>query len=101
MLHLNDAHLYILKKFTKCVEQFRARRVPHQAYNPDLAPSDFFHFEHVKSKLPGLAIGRREDLICEIWHIFEEIPKVTLISVYILQINRLKWMIKNDVDYFH
>jgi hypothetical protein len=47
-----------------------------------MVPSDFFLFRHVKSKLPGLAIRRREDLIHEIWRIFENIPNIKLIFVY-------------------
>jgi hypothetical protein len=44
----------------------------------------------MKSKLPDLAIRSKEDLICEIRRIFEEIPKVTFISVYASWIKQLK-----------
>jgi hypothetical protein len=66
MVHLDKARLHNLKKSAECLEQFHTRRVSHPAYSPDLAPSDFFFFGSVKSKMPGLAIRSREDLICEI-----------------------------------
>jgi histone-lysine N-methyltransferase SETMAR len=90
MTHLDDAHPHNSRKSTECLEQFRARTVPHLAYSPDLAPCDFFLFESVKSKLPGLVIRSREDLIYEIRRIFEEILKVTLISVHVSWIKWLK-----------
>jgi hypothetical protein len=55
----------------------------------------------VKLKLPGLAIQSREDLICEIRRIFEEIPKAALIPVYASWVKRIRWVIKNGGDYFH
>jgi hypothetical protein len=82
MTHLDDAHPHNSRKLTECLGQFRARTVSHLAYSLYLAPCDFFLFGSVKSKLPGLAIRSREDLICEIWGIFEEILKVIFISVY-------------------
>jgi hypothetical protein len=60
-----------------------ARRVWHPASSPDLAPNNFFLFGYVKSKLPDLAIRSREDLICEIRLIFDEILKVTLIPAMV------------------
>jgi hypothetical protein len=81
MVPLDNARPHNSRKSTECLEQFRARRIAHPDYSPDLALSNFF-FGYVKSKLPGLAIGSREDLIYEIWRIFEEIPKVTFISLY-------------------
>jgi ABC-type multidrug transport system permease subunit len=50
----------------------------------------FFFFGPVKSKLPGLAIRSREYLIYEIQRIFQEIPKVTLISIYTSWIKQFK-----------
>jgi hypothetical protein len=83
IVHLDDARPHNSRKSTEYLEQFGTRRVQHPAYNPYMALSTFFLFGHIKSKLPGLAMRSREDLICEIRRIFEEIPKVTLISVYI------------------
>jgi hypothetical protein len=101
MVDLDNAHFHKSRKSIEYLEQFRVRRVPCLDYSSDLVPSGFFLLGHIRSKLPGLAIWSREGLICEIRHIFEEIPKVTLIFVYTSWIKRFKWMSKNDGDYFH
>jgi hypothetical protein len=59
------------------------RRVPHPAYSPDLTPNDFFLFRYLKTKLAGLVIRGREELISMTWQIFNEIPREKLISVYL------------------
>jgi hypothetical protein len=74
MVHFDDARPHNSKKSIECLEQFRICRVPHRVYNPDLAPSNLFLFGHVKSKLPGLTIRSKEDLIYEIRRIFEKCP---------------------------
>jgi hypothetical protein len=101
MLLLDDAHPHNSRKSAECLEQFHACTVPHPIYGLDLAPSDFFLFGYVKSKFPDLVMRSREDLIYEIRRISEEMPKVTLISVYSLWIERLKWVIRNGGDYVH
>jgi hypothetical protein len=101
MVHLYDARPHNLRKLTEYIEQFRAHRVPHLAYTSDIAPNDFFLFVSVKSKLPDLTTQSMEDIICEIWRLFEEIPKVTFIFVYALCVQRFKWVIQNGGDYFH
>jgi hypothetical protein len=101
MVQLDNARPHKSEKSAKSLEQFRACRVLHPDYGPDLTLGDFFLFGHVKSNLPGLAIRSREDLICEIRGIFKEIPKVTFVSVCASWIKRLKWIIKNNGDCFH
>jgi hypothetical protein len=49
--------------------------VPHPVYSQDLASSDFFFFGYLKSKLQGIAVRSRPELISAIGEIFEEIPK--------------------------
>jgi hypothetical protein len=70
--------------------------VPHPAYSPDLAPSDFFLFGTLKTELQNYEIHNREHLILAIRAIFDEIPKETLNSVYASWIKRLKWVIKHE-----
>jgi hypothetical protein len=90
IVHLDNARPHNSRKSIECLEQFCTRRVSHPAYGQDLTPSDFFLFGFVKLKLPGLTIGNREGLICEIRRIFEEILKITLISIYASWIKRIK-----------
>jgi hypothetical protein len=55
-------------------------------YSLDPAPSDFFLFRTVKTKLQNYETHSRQDLILVIKAIFDEIPKDTLNSVYVLWI---------------
>jgi hypothetical protein len=99
--HLDDARPRNSKKSNECLTEFRARRVPHPAYRPDLAPSDFFLFGTVKAELQNYEIHSREDLISAIMTVFGQMSKETLISVYVSWMKRLKWVIKNAWRYFH
>jgi hypothetical protein len=90
MMHVDDARPHNSRKSIECLQQSRARRVRYPNYSPDLVASDFFLFGYMKSELLGFAIWNREDLIYEIRRIFEEIPKVTFISVYASWMKRLK-----------
>jgi hypothetical protein len=100
-VYFDDACPHNSKKFTEYLEQFRVRGVPHPDYRLNLAPNYFFSFGDMKSKLSCLAIRSRENLICEIRRIFEEIPKAIFIPVYASWIKWFKLVIKNDGDYFH
>jgi hypothetical protein len=90
-MHIANACPRDAKKSKKCLTELRARRVPHPADGPDLAPSDFFFFFGImKTELQNYEIHSRQDLILAIWAIFEKIPKDILNSVYILWITRFK-----------
>jgi histone-lysine N-methyltransferase SETMAR len=82
-MHLDNARRHNSKKSNECLAEFRARRVPHPAYSPDLAPSDFFLFGTVETELQNYEIHSREDLILAIRAIFDQISKEILISVYV------------------
>jgi hypothetical protein len=81
LVHLNNPDPHNSRQSCKYLEGFHARRVPHPTYNPDRAPSDFFLFGHLKTKLVGLVIPGRKALISTIRQIFSEIPREKLISV--------------------
>jgi hypothetical protein len=100
-VHLDNAQLHNSRKSNECLTEFHARRVPHQAYNPDRAPSDFFLFGTVKTELQNYEIHSKEDLILTIMAICDGISKETLNFVYVSWIKSLKWVIKNEEKYFH
>jgi hypothetical protein len=101
VIHLDNARPNNSKKSNECLTEFRARRVPHPAYSPDFAPSDFFLFGTVNAKLQNYEIHSREDPILAIRTVFGQISKETLISVYVSWMKKLKWVIKNGGKYFH
>jgi hypothetical protein len=64
--------------------------VPHQAYNPDRSPSDFFLFGTVKRELQNDENHSREDLILAIKAIFDELSKEALNSFCVSWIKRFE-----------
>jgi hypothetical protein len=100
-MHLANTRPHNSRKSNECLTEFRARRVPHPAYIPDLAPSDFFLFGTVKAELQNYKIQSREDLILARRAIFDQRSKETLISIYVSWIERLKWVTQNGKKYFH
>ena len=45
------------------VEQNGYELIPHPAYSPDLAPSDFFLFPNLKKDIPGLHFQSDEEVV--------------------------------------
>jgi hypothetical protein len=59
------------------------------------ALSDLLLFGYLKSKLPGLMIRRREDVLPEIGRIFHEISTEALISISASRKKKFKWVTMN------
>ena len=59
------------------------KRAPHPPYSPDLAPSDFFLFGFIKSKLLGAKFDTVEDLKEAIEGILEDISPELLNRVFL------------------
>jgi hypothetical protein len=51
----------------------KIQRIPHLASRPNLAPSDYLLFGHIKRKLTEYDIPDRQNLKSAITHIFDEI----------------------------
>jgi hypothetical protein len=79
----------------------KIRRIPQPSYSPDIAPSDFFLFGYLKEKLIEYDIPDQERLKLAITHIFSVIGQETLITFFGTWIERLKWVIKHEGEYFH
>jgi hypothetical protein len=71
------------------MEQNSMQRAPHQAYSPDLAPSDFYPFGDVKQLLSRCQFADQDSLLQAISDILVGIEKVTLESVFHKRIERL------------
>jgi hypothetical protein len=97
-VHLNNACPHNSRQSSEFSERFRAHKVPHHAYSSDPVSSDFFLSGYLKTKLAGLVIRSREELISTIRHIFDEITREKLISVYLSWKKGLKWVIKKKVE---
>jgi histone-lysine N-methyltransferase SETMAR len=80
--HLDNCRVH----FSKASEQFFTEdeivHLPHPRYSPDLAPSDFWLFGHMKAALAGPALDRPEELLDAITTFLEEVQVSELKGVF-------------------
>jgi hypothetical protein len=62
----------------------------HPPYSPDMAPSDFYLFGHVKILMSGESFETGEDLSLAIQVILASLEKSTLSRVFLEWITRLE-----------
>jgi hypothetical protein len=71
---------------SKATEQFIIENhigcVPHPSYSPDLAPSDFWLFDHVKTSLVRQTFDEPEQLLEAITEFLNEIQPPESIAVF-------------------
>jgi hypothetical protein len=75
--------------------------VPHPPYSPDLAPSDFWFFGHMKAALAGQQFSGSENLLSDSQEFMSEIQRSELELVFHHWIERVQWVLDKDEDYFH
>ena len=63
LLQQNNARVHTCKVAMDAVEQNGYKLIPHPAYLPDLAPSDFFLFPNLKKDIRGLHFRSDEDVV--------------------------------------
>jgi hypothetical protein len=66
------------------------KSAPHPPYSPDLAPSDFYLFGHVKRCLAGLSSEDVDQLLETVEGVSEHIEKVTLQEIFLSGMDRLR-----------
>jgi transposase len=81
-------------------EENRPRLTRYPSYSPDLAPSDFFLFAYVKERLKGMVFPSYEELLDAISEVVTCIESETLTAVFEHWMERLKWVSKNNGDYY-
>jgi hypothetical protein len=96
MLITQDPHT--ARKCRAFCEENRLRLAVHPPYSPDLAPSNFFLFEHIKHCLQGIAFSSREELLAGIHEIVGAIPRPTLEDVFRHWMERLEWTSQDTGD---
>ena len=68
----DNAHLHKSNRTQKEIARLRFVQMEHPPYSPDLAPSDFWLFNHLKKHLRGLKFNSKEDLKNEVNNFFSE-----------------------------
>ena len=63
MLQQNNPRVHTCKVAMDAVERNGYELIPHPAYSPDLAPSDFFLFPNLKKDIRGLHFRSDEEVV--------------------------------------
>jgi hypothetical protein len=98
-IHMDNAKPHNANVTNQFFEDNRMKRLPHPAYSPDIAPSDFYLFGNVKRKLEGLAAETPEELFDNVISILLEIPIGELKRVFDEWIRRVQAVINANGDY--
>ena len=69
LLQQDKARVHTCKVAMDAVERNRYELIPHPAYSPDLAPSDFFLFPNLKKDIHGFHFRSDEEVVTavEVW----------------------------------
>jgi hypothetical protein len=91
--------------FSKATEQFitenHSGRVPHPPCGPDLAPLDLWLFGNVNTSLVGQTFDEPEQLLEGITEFLHEIQPPDLVAVFSHWVERVRWVLENNGDYYH
>jgi histone-lysine N-methyltransferase SETMAR len=99
-LHLHLDHCRV--HFSRVTEQFIAEnhisRVPQPAYSPDLAPSDFWLFGHLKNSRAARMFDDPEELLNAITSVLEKAQPSELHVVLSHWVERVRWVLQTTGD---
>ena len=62
-MHQDNARVHTCKVAMHAVERNGYELIPHPAYSPDLAPSDFFLFSNLKKDIRGCHFRSDEEVV--------------------------------------
>ena len=66
LLQLDNARVHICEVARDAVKRNGYELIPHPAYSPDLAPSDFFLFPNLKKDIRGLHFRSGEEVVTDV-----------------------------------
>jgi hypothetical protein len=101
MVNLYNARLHDSGKSEAHPTATKARRMPAQAYRPDLSLSNFFLFGMLKERVSRKSYSSPDELISAISKLIASLPKDQLVSVYKNWMKLLNWVIKHHGGYYH
>jgi hypothetical protein len=73
---------------------------PHPQYSQDLAPSNFFLFEHVKHVLEGAEFPSEETLLAAIQRVLSDLTSGILRAVFAKSVERMNWIALKKGHYY-
>jgi histone-lysine N-methyltransferase SETMAR len=100
IIHADNARPHTAQKTLKFCRDNRLEIAPHQPYSPDLAPSDFLLFGHVKYPLEGDEFLLEEALLATIHSVLSNLTGDTLRAIFAKWIERVNWVTLNESHYY-
>jgi histone-lysine N-methyltransferase SETMAR len=98
VIHADNSRPHTAGKYRAFCEENRLRLAVHPPYSPDLMPSGFFLFGHIKHCLQGIAFLSLEELLAAIHEIVETIPRPTLDDKFRYWMERPEWVSQNNSE---
>jgi hypothetical protein len=99
-VHLDNCRVH----FSKVAEQFFIEnQLLHDSNppdSPDLAPSDFWRFRCIKTGLAGRSFTEPEELLEGVRELLEGIPAAELTAVFEGWVDRVRWVIAHNEQYY-
>ena len=99
LVHFDNAPIHTAEIVKEKMSELSLTLLPHPAYSPDLAPSDFFLFGYLKNRAKGIDFACEDDVIEWVRDEFQRIPKGTLHRVFEEWIYRLERCIQVNGEY--
>jgi hypothetical protein len=99
LMHADNVRPHTAKLSAQYFNENRMKSAPHPPYSPDLAPSDFSLFGHVKRCLASLSFEDADQLLAAVEGVPEGIEKVTLQAVFLEWMDRFRKYIATNGEY--
>jgi transposase len=100
VLHMDNSPIHKSKSVVDALSNLGIQRAPHPPYSPDLAPSDFFLFGHLKEQMGGRESDSPEDVLEWVREVFHRIRRDTIEKVFEEWIRRVRRCIERQGAYF-
>ena len=100
VLHYDNAGPHTAKKVREYLTQNDIQRAPQPPYSPDLAPSDFYLFGHIKTQLQGFNFSSVDELLSQVHTILARISETTLQKAFTNWEHRLEQVISTKGNYY-
>jgi histone-lysine N-methyltransferase SETMAR len=100
-LHLDNCRVHFSKATEQFITENHIGRVPHPPYSPDLAPSDFWIFGHVKTSLVGQTFDEPKQLLEAITEFLNEIQPPKAVAVFSHCLKRVQWVLESNGEDHH
>lgn len=98
-LHFDNSPIHKSQKSKQKPDELGFTLLPHPAYSPDIAPSDFWLFEFIDRSRIALEAVDDNHLISQVQDVLEKIDKTVLGVVFNEWIRRLHMVIESGGEY--